>query len=138
MFDLVTGSRYSLLSIFSDEIPTMSLRLCFNNISDTGTSSYYTAASCQQYNFHSLFLSFDFFSIANGVHLRFLQLVTIKPKNSITISNIILKRNTMTPVSNWIQFYGHHHKFVDCYEIAISQMALDLFPFVLIYLSNHT
>jgi hypothetical protein len=46
--------------------------------------------------------------------------------------------NTMTPVSNWVQFYGHHHKFVDYYEIAISQMALDLFPFVLFYLSNHT
>jgi hypothetical protein len=28
MFDLVTGSQYSLPSIFSDEIPTMSLRLC--------------------------------------------------------------------------------------------------------------
>ena len=28
MFDLVTGSQYSLASIFSDEIPTRSLRLC--------------------------------------------------------------------------------------------------------------
>jgi hypothetical protein len=32
--------------------------------------------------------------------------------------------NTMTPVSNWVQFYGHHHKFVDYYEIAISQQTI--------------
>jgi hypothetical protein len=34
IFDLVTGSQYSLPSIFSDEIPTMSLRLCLIYVQD--------------------------------------------------------------------------------------------------------
>jgi hypothetical protein len=52
----------------------------------------------------------------------------------------MLKHGYVAPrlKSSLQNFYGHHDKLVDRYKIFISQMKMELFPFMLIFLSSIT